>query len=51
MEAADRLIASQNDTRIMALYEHYRHDPKIRYKKSIKKIVGIPLLTVSGLDR
>jgi DNA repair photolyase len=51
MAAADELIASQNDERITELYETFRHDRKIRYKKSIKKVVGIPLLTVSGLDR
>jgi DNA repair photolyase len=51
LKETDRLITSQNDTRIMDLYGKYRRDRKIRYKKSIKQIVGIPLLTVSGLDR
>ena len=47
---ADELIAWQNDLAIMSLYGRYKDDPIIRWKESIKKVVGISLQTVAGLD-
>jgi hypothetical protein len=32
------------------LYERYRDNPLIKWKESIKKVVGIDLLTEAGLD-
>ena len=44
------LIASQPDDYIRGLYNRYKDDPQIKWKESIKKIVGIDIPTVSGLD-
>ena len=46
--AADRLIAWQSDAEIKALYEKYGHDPIIKWKDSIKKVVGIDRPTEAG---
>jgi len=48
---AGDLIRVQNRDWVMALYEEYRNDPMIKYKDSIKKIVGIQVATVKGLDQ
>jgi DNA repair photolyase len=48
--AAAQLIAWQSDDEIIALYEMYRHDPVIKWKDSIKKVVGIDRPTEAGLD-
>ena len=47
---ADQLIASQHDKRIRQLYATYRNHPKLRWKDSIKKVVGIPAPDVPGCD-
>lgn len=41
MARADRLIQSLSDHYIWDLYAKYKDDPKIRWKDSIKKVVGI----------
>jgi len=51
LAAANKLTASQSDTRINELYGKYRDDAKIKFKESIKRVVGIALSTVDGLDR
>jgi len=38
---ADRLIASLSDQYIWDLYARYNENPKIRWKDSIKKVIGI----------
>jgi len=48
--AADRLIAWQSDDEIQTLYERYRHDPIIKCKDSIKKVIGIDRPTEAGQD-
>ena len=46
----DTLVASQNDARIRDLYLKYRDNPKIKWKESIKKVVGIDVPKQAGLD-
>ena len=46
----ERIIAEQRDQRIIDLYESLRDNPLIRWKESIKLIVGLPLASESGLD-
>lgn len=46
----EMLMASQSDKSIRALYTRYCHDPKIKWKDSIKAVVGIVRPTVAGLD-
>jgi len=43
---ADALIESQNDEAMAGLYEQLRHCPKVRWKESIKKVVGLPLMVL-----
>jgi DNA repair photolyase len=44
------LIKSQNDDAIKQLYIRYKDNPKIRFKESIKKIVGMELQSKAGMD-
>jgi len=50
MERARRLMKSLSDEYILNLYARYRDNPKIRWKDSIKKVVGIEVSTEEGLD-
>jgi DNA repair photolyase len=47
---ANQLIEWQSDDNIIKLYENYKDNPKIKWKESIKKIVGLDLATERGLD-
>lgn len=47
---AEALIRSQNDEAINQLYNRHKTNPKIRFKESIKKVVGIELQSKSGMD-
>ena len=47
---ADRLIATWDDNAVKALYERYKNHPKIRWKDSIKKVVGLERPIEKGLD-
>jgi len=49
-KASKNLIELSNDSRIKQIYAKYENNPKIKWKESIKKIMGIPLLTKKGLD-
>ena len=40
----------QSDKNIKTLYEKYKDDPMIKWKESIKKVVGLELPTEPGLD-
>ncbi len=44
------LMATQSDAAIRALYNRHRHDSGIKWKDSIKAVVGINRPTVAGLD-
>ncbi len=50
IKKAIQLIEWQKDENILILYKRYKHNPKIKWKESIKKIVGIELPLVKGLD-
>jgi len=44
------LLQSQSDERILSLYEKLKDHPKIKWKESIKKVVGLQIPTEAGLD-
>lgn len=50
-EMVAKLEAGQTDDMVKSLYYRFRSEPKIRWKDSIKKIVGIDLNEESGLDK
>jgi len=50
IKKAIQLIEWQKDINILILFKKYQHNPKIKWKESIKKIVGIELPLVKGLD-
>lgn len=50
MKRADKLIASQSDDRIRALYARFKDSPKIRWKETIKRVLGLELPHEAGLD-
>lgn len=47
---AEQLLAWQADRYIIPLYEKYKDNPKIKWKESIKKVVGLKIPTKAGLD-
>lgn len=49
-EKLAELLASQSDERILALYERLKDHPKVRWKESIKAVVGLEIPTEAGLD-
>lgn len=50
LRVADVLMATQSDTRIRALYTRHRGDRIIKWKDSIKAVVGLNRPKASGLD-
>jgi len=48
-EAAN-MAQFQSDKNVKALYARYKDDPKVKWKESIKKVVGIEVPTEKGLD-
>lgn len=46
----EALVKLQSDKAMLALYARYRHDPKIKWKDSIKAVVGLRRPTAAGLD-
>lgn len=49
-QATNRIRQGQMDIIIKQIYERYKNDPLIRWKKEIKNIVGIPVPKQNGLD-
>ncbi len=49
-DAARDLMASQSNERILSLYERLKTSGKVKWKESIKKVVGIEIPTEAGLD-
>jgi len=47
---ANELLASLNDEFIHDLYERWKGNPKVKWKESIKKIIGLKLAQEKGLD-
>jgi DNA repair photolyase len=50
LRRAEELIAIQSDTSIRALYARYRQDPLIKWKDSIKQVIGLARPLQAGLD-
>ena len=50
VQAAEVLMHEQRDENIQALWQRFKGNPKIKWKDSIKKIVGIEAPQASGLD-
>jgi DNA repair photolyase len=50
MEAIRRIRQGQTDDILRSIYRRYKDNPLIRWKKEIKKVVGIPVPTQNGLD-
>lgn len=50
MRQGEALMATQNDKAIRALYARYRRDLKIKWKDSIKAVVGIDRPLAVGMD-
>jgi hypothetical protein len=46
----NRIKAGQTPSAIRGIYNRYKHNPMIKWKNGIKKIVGLPIATVPGLD-
>ena len=46
----EALLATQTDSAIRALYRRHCHDPKIKWKDSIKTVVGLTRPAAAGLD-
>lgn len=45
-----RIISNQTDEKIMEVYEKLRHEPLVRWKESVKTVVGIDLADLPGQD-
>jgi DNA repair photolyase len=50
MAAARRLLGDLSDAHIVCLYNAYRHNPKVKWKESVKKTVGLTLSESRGRD-
>lgn len=48
--AVARIKTGQANDRIWAMYFALKNNPQIRWKENIKKVVGLPLATETGLD-
>jgi DNA repair photolyase len=48
--AIEQIEANQGDEQIEAIYEALKAEPLVRWKDSIKEIVGLPLAEQAGLD-
>ena len=49
-QAVNSILQGQMDIIIKQIYERYKTNPLIRWKKEIKKVVGIPVSKINGLD-
>lgn len=46
----ERIKAGQTDEKIWAIYNRHKGNPKVKWKESIKKVVGIPPVEKAGMD-
>lgn len=51
LAAAEQLLEWQSDEAIKELYKRYKDNPQIKWKESIKKVVGIEVSTIKGEDK
>jgi len=49
-QAIEKIRRGQTDSIIKSIYQRYKDNPMIRWKKEIKKVVGIPLAKQNGMD-
>ena len=49
-QAIGKIRQSQTDSAIKAIYQRHKGNPMIKWKKEIKKVVGIPIPKRNGLD-
>jgi len=49
-QAIDNIKKGQTDVAIKSIYSRHRDNPMIKWKKEIKKVVGIPLTNENGMD-
>jgi hypothetical protein len=49
--AIQRIVSSQTDERICDIYDSLRNHPLVRWKESIKKVVGLTISTEPGRDQ
>jgi DNA repair photolyase len=49
-QAIDNIKRGQTDVAIKSIYSRHRDNPMIKWKKEIKKVVGIPLTKENGMD-
>jgi hypothetical protein len=49
-DEVNRIIAGQTPSALQGIYDRYKDNPIIKWKNGIKKIVGLPMATVPGLD-
>ena len=49
-QAIDKIRQGQTDLSIKQIYQQYKGNSLIRWKKEIKKVVGIPVSKINGLD-
>lgn len=47
----ERLSAAQADSEIHLIYDALKHEPKVRWKESVKLVIGLPFETEAGTDR
>ena len=49
-QAANRVRQGQMEMIIKQIYQRLKMNPLVRWKKEIKKVVGIPVSKINGLD-
>jgi hypothetical protein len=49
-EEVARIVMGQSDAKLLDLYKTLSGNPKIFWKESVKKVVGLPLAKEIGLD-
>jgi hypothetical protein len=50
MIRAEELMETQSDDRIWGIYDRYKDNPQIKWKESIKMVVGLEIPVEKGLD-
>jgi hypothetical protein len=49
-QAIKKIKRGQTDAIIKAIYQRHKDNPLIKWKKEIKRVVGIPIPKQNGLD-
>lgn len=50
-EQVQRIVAGQTEEKIRSIYRQLREEPLVRWKESIKSVLGLPLVRQAGEDR